>query len=383
LMRLAREICSGLAAVHGQGLIHRDIKPSNVWLEGPDRRVKILDFGLARAVDDDAGITQHGAILGTPAFMSPEQASGARVDARSDLFSLGCLLYCLASGARPFPAENTMATLSALANRTPTPIRELNPEVLPAVAELIGQLLAKSPEERPASAEAVLERLAEIENDPRAANRAAEKRSRALLLTTTGSRRRRWLKAAALLTVVCGLLFGGGYLVQWYYWLFPTKLPFPDPPPGSTFLTEFKPVETENWPFHPYLPPDRANDGVYVQHRYFEKGILTHPAPEPFPDRPLTSGLTYDIAQRFRKLGGMVSVKDMPLGAGSRAPITFSIFGDGKLLWESRPVQFQRDSQQFDVDVAGVKLLKILASTPVGSQPHGAFAVWVEPYLTK
>jgi serine/threonine protein kinase len=91
-LRIAREMAEGLAAAHQQGLIHRDIKPGNVWLEAPKGRVKILDFGLARAAADDTHLTQSGAIVGTPAFMAPEQARGEKVDGRCDLFSLGVVL---------------------------------------------------------------------------------------------------------------------------------------------------------------------------------------------------------------------------------------------------------------------------------------------------
>src|SRR5262249_27187820 len=87
VLRIGREIAVGLAAAHERGLIHRDIKPANVWLEGPQARVKLLDFGLARAVADDTGVSQAGTIVGTPAYMAPEQSRGDPVDARCDLFS--------------------------------------------------------------------------------------------------------------------------------------------------------------------------------------------------------------------------------------------------------------------------------------------------------
>src|SRR5207248_1404738 len=116
---------------HTKGLIHRDIKPANIWLEaaeavsGEDNkalahhapaRVKILDFGLARLKADDVHITQSGAILGTPAYMAPEQAQPhKKVDHRCDLFSLGCVLYRLCTGTMPFPGADTMSILMALA----------------------------------------------------------------------------------------------------------------------------------------------------------------------------------------------------------------------------------------------------------------------------
>ena len=111
-VRIGREIARGLAAAHEGGLIHRDIKPANIWLEQPAARVKILDFGLARPTRRSDNLTQSGTILGTPAYMSPEQAHGQPVDPRSDLFSLGSVLYHLCTGKPPFSGEDHLAILA-------------------------------------------------------------------------------------------------------------------------------------------------------------------------------------------------------------------------------------------------------------------------------
>jgi serine/threonine protein kinase len=166
IVRLGREIATGLAAVHQKGLIHRDLKPSNLWLEEPGRRIKLLDFGLARPLDDNAKFTKSGYIVGTPAFMSPEQARGDRVDARSDLFSLGSVIYYLASKSLPFASETIMGTLTALAVDNPQPIGERNPSLPAALCDLIMGLLAKKIDDRPASAQAVADRLRTIEKQP-------------------------------------------------------------------------------------------------------------------------------------------------------------------------------------------------------------------------
>jgi serine/threonine protein kinase len=163
ILRLGREIADGLSAAHALHLIHRDIKPSNIWLEAGRDRVKILDFGLARAKGDDARITQTGAVMGTPAYMSPEQARGQPVGPRGDLFSLGCVLYRLCTGEAPFGREDTLATLSALALEEPPLVKELNPEVPPGLSKLIDRLLAKEPADRPASAGEVVDALRQIE----------------------------------------------------------------------------------------------------------------------------------------------------------------------------------------------------------------------------
>jgi predicted Ser/Thr protein kinase len=162
LLRVARDITRGLAAAHAKGLIHRDIKPANLWLEAPNGRVKILDFGLARGDKDDMQLTRTGTILGTPSYMSPEQGRGEPADARSDLFSLGCVLYRLCTGRLPFSGPNLMATLMALATTDPVPVAQVNPQIPPELAKLAMRLLAKPREDRPASAQAVLQELQAI-----------------------------------------------------------------------------------------------------------------------------------------------------------------------------------------------------------------------------
>jgi serine/threonine protein kinase len=158
ILRIGLQIAAGLAAAHAQGLIHRDVKPANILLENGVERVKITDFGLARALDE-ASITQSGIIAGTPTYMSPEQANGEHVDHRSDLFSLGSVLYTLCAGHAPFRADTTMAVLKRVSEDTPRPIREVNPEVPDWLAAIIAKLHAKSPAERFASAAEVAQLL--------------------------------------------------------------------------------------------------------------------------------------------------------------------------------------------------------------------------------
>ena len=154
----------GLAAAHACGLVHRDIKPANVWLEEGTGRVKILDFGLARAANETARLTQDGSILGTPAYMSPEQASSSgELDHRSDLFSLGSVLYRMVTGRLAFPAESLAELLLALVQDNPIAPRQLNPRIPPALDELILGLLAKDPAARPQSAQAVVETIRRLE----------------------------------------------------------------------------------------------------------------------------------------------------------------------------------------------------------------------------
>lgn len=193
VLRIGREIAEGLSAAHERHLIHRDIKPSNIFLAevGPASRagpepagaarlapptVKIVDFGLARGrEDDDGNLTKPGTLLGTPAYMSPEQARTEKADQRSDLFSLGCVLYRLATGKLPFAGRDSIALLMSIALDTPRPAREVNPEVPPALSDLIDRLLAKEPAARPASAHQVAETLAAIEHTRAGTERPASR----------------------------------------------------------------------------------------------------------------------------------------------------------------------------------------------------------------
>src|SRR5262249_7857135 len=147
VLRIGLQTAEGLAAAHRQGLIHRDIKPANILLENGIQRVKITDFGLARTVDDPS-LTRSGYIAGTPAFMSPEQANGHRVDHRSDLFSLGSVLYALCAGHPPFRAETTLAVMKRVCEEIPRPVRELNPDVPEWLQAVIAKLHAKNPADR-------------------------------------------------------------------------------------------------------------------------------------------------------------------------------------------------------------------------------------------
>jgi uncharacterized protein (TIGR03067 family) len=147
ILRIGTQTADGLAAAHAQGLIHRDIKPANILLENGVQRVKITDFGLARAVDD-ASVTQSGVIAGTPQYMSPEQALGEPQDYRTDLFSLGSVLYALCTGRPPFRAPNALAVLRRVAEDAPRPVREVNPEIPDWLESVVEKLMEKHPVDR-------------------------------------------------------------------------------------------------------------------------------------------------------------------------------------------------------------------------------------------
>ena len=158
ILRIGAQVAAGLAAAHEQGLVHRDIKPGNILMEQGVERVTITDFGLARAVDD-ASMTRSGVIAGTPQYMSPEQARAERIDHRSDLFSLGSVLYAMCTGHAPFRAESSFSVLRLITDKQPRPIREINPSIPDWLCATVEKLMAKDAEDRFESAKEVAELL--------------------------------------------------------------------------------------------------------------------------------------------------------------------------------------------------------------------------------
>ena len=153
LMDVGSQVALALGAAHAAGIVHRDIKPANIMVT-PERRVKVLDFGVARGTRDDpaARLTGAGQIVGTVAYMSPEQTRGSELDFRSDIFSLGCLLYEAATGSHPFWNENTLAMMHAINTQEPEPLGNVRPGLQPAFVRLVMRCLEKHRERRPESA---------------------------------------------------------------------------------------------------------------------------------------------------------------------------------------------------------------------------------------
>jgi hypothetical protein len=406
--------------------VHRDLKPGNIWLEGRQRRVKILDLGIVRHTRDES-LTLTGEVLGTPGFMSPEQARGDHVDARSDLFSLGCILYTLCTGIRPFTGNSSMAVLTALAVDKPSPIRERSPHIPQPLADLIMELLAKQADMRPQSAEEVLDRLGQMaETSVEAVAEQDEPRewTSQTIPDTRRSRghrteRRRRVPYGELVLVAVAGLAALSLVVLAAIWLLKSPRAVDDHP--VTYLTDLKEVARENWPFRllpggpkgpkqgpkgpppgekgpppgekgpkgpppgekgppprEKLPPPPAPDSeVRVKGVVAAHGIHMHPPGEDQEGKP--ASLSYSLGKAYQVFQAEVTFNDGPVR--SETPCTFFVYGDGRLLWKSTPVSSQADAQQCQVSVEDVDILRIVVICP--GSPRGAHAVWVDPRVIK
>jgi serine/threonine-protein kinase len=224
IVRIAQGVARGLAKAHDKGIVHRDLKPENVMVDRDDQ-VKILDFGLARAAasDDPAPtadatstttetqVTGGGLILGTPAYMSPEQIRGGLVDARSDVFSFGVVLYEMIAGARPFAGKNGSELLAAITEVVPSPLLSRRGDVPPELAAIVDRCLRKDPSERHASALDLCAELVRLGAAPPVEAPALTERGAGSMHSTEGlagepapasSRRRRWAALGGLVAAM-------------------------------------------------------------------------------------------------------------------------------------------------------------------------------------
>ncbi len=236
VLRIGCQIAEGLAAAHDTDLIHRDVKPANVLIEGgPRRRVKLTDFGLARAADD-ASLSQSGLVAGTPLYMAPEQARGEALDHRADLFSLGSVLYVMCTGRPPFRAGGALAILKRVSEDSPRPIREIIPETPSWLSDLIARLHAKDPAERFQSARDVVDLMQRYQHELATYGKVASAQSRP---------KRSWgvpLAAAAAVVLIGVLAFAL------------PRLPFFRPGESDN-----EPSKQERWRPRPPLTPEEMS----------------------------------------------------------------------------------------------------------------------------
>jgi serine/threonine-protein kinase len=207
ILRIGMQTAAGLAAAHRQGLVHRDIKPANILLENAVERVKLTDFGLARAVDD-ANLTQSGVIAGTPQYMSPEQAASEPIDHRSDLFSLGSVLYAMCTGQPPFKGDSVPAILRRIGDDEPRPLRQINPDIPEWLAEIVARLLAKNPTDRFPSAYDVAELLSQHLAHVQQPSQSPMPKAVKQLRSAKTVRKRRWAGLVSAVLILLGLSCG-------------------------------------------------------------------------------------------------------------------------------------------------------------------------------
>ena len=257
VLRIGAQMAHGLSAAHEQGLVHRDVKPGNVLLEESIDRVLISDFGLARAADD-ASVTRSGVIAGTPHYMSPEQARGNAVDARSDLFGLGSVLYFMCTGRPPFRADGAIATLNRICHDPHRPVDLVNERVPTGLAELIDELLAKQPTKRPNTSLDVANRLTTELQDKRSRNRFRR------------SKIGRWRWGAT--AIACGtMLLAALWLADPFQWRTRTL-----EPPFEAVVTSGRPNQDRNLshrpsqahdPFGPTYVDRDPNSPPFIEYR--------------------------------------------------------------------------------------------------------------------
>jgi serine/threonine-protein kinase len=246
LAEFGATVAEALDSAHRKGIVHRDVKPSNILLKS-DGRFKITDFGIAHIEDPSSPEqTQAGEILGTPAYMSPEQVLSRPVDGRSDLFSLGIILYELATGVRPFGGEGIHAIFSAITQEKPLEVQARNPEVPKALSDVIMKCLRKKPEERFADGRELSRALRE------SVGRREPSDTRAKGVSP------RYLVPALLILLILGAAGGG-----WYY--FSTRDTVSRPGPGTVKIPEtakFSVLDVESAPVGARVFVDGALQGM-------------------------------------------------------------------------------------------------------------------------
>jgi predicted Ser/Thr protein kinase len=297
---VVQQCLSGLDAMRAQGIVHRDIKPANILVERGTGRAVLIDFGIARWIDGETGLTAPGTRMGTADFMAPEQARGERADHRADVYSMGVLLYRLLAGRLPFSGDTAAAVLYQHAHQPPPALANLVPDVPPPLARIVERMLEKDPEHRYQTAGEVLRDLREFHQGPPAfvaAVAAPHERRRIAFENSVSRRTTRWiLSTLALGLAVC--------LAVWALW--PpspaTVTTVPDDPPSSALAADRVPPEP---PWVDVIPAvDPARDAVSGDWRREDAGVTTGPEPYSRLLLPVQLAGSYDLITEFTRLDG-------------------------------------------------------------------------------
>ncbi len=430
VLRWSREIAEGLAAAHAKGLIHRDIKPANIWLSR-NGKVKILDFGLSRSVDIDMRLTQTGFVMGTPHYMSPEQATDGPMDARSDLFSLGCVMYRMATGKLAFAGTTLPAVMTKLATLDPPPVTVHEPGVPQELSDVIERLLSKQPDDRPARAADVADQLRGIERNlplsslPLPSSGRQPRRKSASV--ASGRRWYPWLLGGGAMAALALAAWSVGIFMRSApkppstghagadpidkalaeprdhqgapppadtprdTWAPPGGLPEPPSPPAwnidVTKLEQYK-SELVGKPGMVYVsalekasedlsargpPPGIFTYPVVADNVYSPHGIFQH-------GRTSWVSISYRLDGKYERFWSKVALNDSVMEEYC-SPFYFYVYGDGKELWHSPKMSKTGVINVCDISVKGVQELK-LGIYCTGSI-RGTHAVWIEPSLSE
>jgi serine/threonine protein kinase/dipeptidyl aminopeptidase/acylaminoacyl peptidase len=351
---IAWQIARGLAKAHRQGIVHRDVKPANLMLTA-DGVVKILDFGIAKLAGA-AGLTRTGLPLGTPAYMAPEQMRGEEVDVRTDLWSLGVVLYEMLCGRRPFPGDHEVVVRHGILNAQPEPLSRVRPGIPKELERILGGLLAKDPGDRYPTAEHLLSDLRPLVTTPSGSRMT----SAATSLTATMPRRR-WSRRTSWLLAAGGLLLAAALGVFLVRVLRPSAAsPLPSlqthltDQPGSEEL----PSPSPGGDFFVYVKAKDGNADIYLQYPGGAPRNLTIDSPADDTEPAFSPDGTL-IAFRSERDGGGIFL----MGATGESPRRRTNFGydpawspDGKQLICATapgddPLQWVEKSRLFRVEV--------------------------------